>query len=123
MPIFEYVCKQCQHEFEALVFGQQKAECPKCKSKKLDRSFRSSRCRVRAVLLRKARCQRAAAVLAVILVVLERALRKTLTDIRCFTQPTCDRRRSPRPKPAAILRLRSLRGRLYYLISPNVLSY
>ena len=36
MPIFEYVCKQCQHEFEALVFGQQKAECPKCNSKKLE---------------------------------------------------------------------------------------
>jgi putative FmdB family regulatory protein len=36
MPIFEYVCKQCEHEFEALVFGQQKAECPKCKSKKLE---------------------------------------------------------------------------------------
>jgi putative FmdB family regulatory protein len=36
MPIFEYVCKQCDHEFEALVFGQQKAECPKCKSKKLE---------------------------------------------------------------------------------------
>jgi putative FmdB family regulatory protein len=36
MPIFEYVCKQCQHEFEALVFGQQKAECPQCKSKKLE---------------------------------------------------------------------------------------
>jgi putative FmdB family regulatory protein len=36
MPIFEYVCKECQHEFEALVFGQQKAECPKCRSKKLE---------------------------------------------------------------------------------------
>jgi putative FmdB family regulatory protein len=36
MPIFEYVCKQCQHEFEALVFGSQKAECPKCQSKKLE---------------------------------------------------------------------------------------
>lgn len=36
MPIFEYVCKQCNHEFEALVFGEQKAECPKCKSKKLE---------------------------------------------------------------------------------------
>jgi putative FmdB family regulatory protein len=36
MPIFEYVCKQCQHEFEAIVFGQQKAECPKCQSKKLE---------------------------------------------------------------------------------------
>jgi putative FmdB family regulatory protein len=35
MPIFEYVCKQCDHEFEALVFGSDKAECPKCHSKKL----------------------------------------------------------------------------------------
>jgi putative FmdB family regulatory protein len=36
MPIFEYVCKECQHEFEALVFGKQEAECPKCQSKKLE---------------------------------------------------------------------------------------
>ena len=35
MPIFEYVCKQCDHSFEALVMGSQKAECPKCQSKKL----------------------------------------------------------------------------------------
>ena len=36
MPIFEYICKECQHEFEALVFGKQEAECPKCQSKKLE---------------------------------------------------------------------------------------
>ena len=36
MPIFEYICNECQHEFEALVFGKQKAECPKCQSKKLE---------------------------------------------------------------------------------------
>jgi putative FmdB family regulatory protein len=36
MPIFEYICKECEHEFEALVFGKQKAECPKCASKKLE---------------------------------------------------------------------------------------
>jgi putative FmdB family regulatory protein len=36
MPIFEYVCKRCRHEFEALVFGKQKAECPKCQSRKLE---------------------------------------------------------------------------------------
>jgi putative FmdB family regulatory protein len=35
MPIFEYQCKECNHEFEALVYGGQKAECPKCHSKKL----------------------------------------------------------------------------------------
>ena len=36
MPIFEYVCQECQHEFEALVFGRDKAKCPKCQSKKLN---------------------------------------------------------------------------------------
>ncbi len=35
MPIFEYVCSNCNHEFEALVYGNQKAECPKCRGKKL----------------------------------------------------------------------------------------
>jgi putative FmdB family regulatory protein len=35
MPIFEYVCLNCDHEFEALVYGEQKAECPKCQGKKL----------------------------------------------------------------------------------------
>jgi putative FmdB family regulatory protein len=35
MPIFEYVCQECHYEFEALVFGREKAKCPKCESKKL----------------------------------------------------------------------------------------
>jgi putative FmdB family regulatory protein len=35
MPIFEYICKECDHEFEALVLGSDKASCPKCQSKKL----------------------------------------------------------------------------------------
>jgi putative FmdB family regulatory protein len=35
MPIFEYVCQKCKHQFEALVYGVQKAECPKCHAKKL----------------------------------------------------------------------------------------
>ena len=35
MPIFEYVCEQCDHEFEALVYGSGKPECPKCHGKKL----------------------------------------------------------------------------------------
>jgi putative FmdB family regulatory protein len=30
MPIFEYVCKKCEYQFEALVYGKQKAACPKC---------------------------------------------------------------------------------------------
>jgi putative FmdB family regulatory protein len=35
MPIFEYICKDCEHGFEALVYGSQKAECPKCHSRRL----------------------------------------------------------------------------------------
>src|SRR5580698_463505 len=35
MPIFEYICQECQHEFETLVFGRDKAKCPKCESQKL----------------------------------------------------------------------------------------
>jgi putative FmdB family regulatory protein len=35
MPIFEYVCSKCEHRFEALIFGSQKAACPKCQSKHL----------------------------------------------------------------------------------------
>jgi putative FmdB family regulatory protein len=35
MPIFEYVCSQCNHGFETIIYGNEKAECPKCHSKKL----------------------------------------------------------------------------------------
>jgi putative FmdB family regulatory protein len=35
VPIFEYICKDCQHGFETLVFGRDKASCPKCKGKNL----------------------------------------------------------------------------------------
>jgi putative FmdB family regulatory protein len=35
MPIFEYICKECDHQFEALVFGNKKTSCPKCSSKNL----------------------------------------------------------------------------------------
>ena len=39
MPIFEYVCKECAHSFEAIVNGGAKAQCPKCESKKLEQQF------------------------------------------------------------------------------------
>jgi len=35
MPIYEYLCRNCNHEFEALIYGTHKAECPKCHSRKL----------------------------------------------------------------------------------------
>ena len=31
MPIFEYRCKKCEHEFEELVFNRKaKINCPEC---------------------------------------------------------------------------------------------
>lgn len=36
MPIFEYRCEQCGHKFEAILFGEQKAECPSCHTRKLE---------------------------------------------------------------------------------------
>lgn len=39
MPIFEYICRDCEHEFEAIVLGSQAARCPKCESKKLDQQL------------------------------------------------------------------------------------
>jgi putative FmdB family regulatory protein len=38
MPIFEYRCKQCRHEFEALVLPQNPTPaCPECHSADLDK--------------------------------------------------------------------------------------
>lgn len=39
MPLYEYVCQECQHPFEALVFANESAECPECHSHKLERQM------------------------------------------------------------------------------------
>jgi putative FmdB family regulatory protein len=39
MPIFEYVCEECHHSFEALLYGDQKPECPKCHTAKLEQQL------------------------------------------------------------------------------------
>lgn len=39
MPIFEYVCRECNHRFELLVQGSVEASCPQCKTTKLDKQF------------------------------------------------------------------------------------
>jgi len=36
MPIFEYICQECHHPFEILVYGKEEAECPKCHASKLE---------------------------------------------------------------------------------------
>lgn len=37
MPMYEYVCKKCDHRFERFVQGRQRPKCPKCASGKLER--------------------------------------------------------------------------------------
>jgi len=39
MPIYEYACKKCGHEFEQLVRGDEKVACPACDSKQLQKKF------------------------------------------------------------------------------------
>lgn len=37
MPIFEYACRGCGHQFETLVRGSQTPPCPSCASLNLER--------------------------------------------------------------------------------------
>ncbi len=38
MPIYEYQCGKCDHEFEKLILSSSETiSCPKCKSKKVSR--------------------------------------------------------------------------------------
>jgi putative FmdB family regulatory protein len=37
MPILEYVCEDCAHQFETIVLGSREPACPACASKHLER--------------------------------------------------------------------------------------
>lgn len=38
MPIYEYTCKDCKHEFEELIFSQDEAvACPQCGSTRTEK--------------------------------------------------------------------------------------
>jgi putative FmdB family regulatory protein len=37
MPIFDFRCRKCGHEFEDLVMGSEQPACPRCGSKKLQK--------------------------------------------------------------------------------------
>lgn len=39
MPIYEYACQQCQHEFEVLLRGVETANCPQCEGDQLVKLF------------------------------------------------------------------------------------
>ena len=42
MPIYEYKCQKCGHEFEELVFEEKEIKCPKCNSKEIEKLIPSS---------------------------------------------------------------------------------
>jgi putative FmdB family regulatory protein len=39
MPLYEYSCTKCDHQFEALVFDGEQTECPACRSQKVERQL------------------------------------------------------------------------------------
>jgi putative FmdB family regulatory protein len=41
MPLFEFKCRRCGRQFESLVTGTRRAECPACGSEELDKQYSS----------------------------------------------------------------------------------
>lgn len=39
MPIYEYLCQGCNSQFEYLIEGSDKAACPSCESRKVERQL------------------------------------------------------------------------------------
>ena len=37
MPLYEYACKKCDHDFEMLVFNGEEVACPKCQASEVER--------------------------------------------------------------------------------------
>ena len=35
MPLFEYTCDDCRHQFEQLVSTERRPECPRCQGRRL----------------------------------------------------------------------------------------
>ncbi len=46
MPLFEYACSKCDTEFELLIRGKEKAQCPDCGTVKLEKLMSAAKGRV-----------------------------------------------------------------------------
>lgn len=50
MPLFEYQCQDCEHEFEVLVRAGEKPQCPTCESTQLEKLMSASAARINGAL-------------------------------------------------------------------------
>jgi len=50
MPLFEYRCQECDHDFEVLVRAGEKPECPTCHSGELEKLMSAASARVGSAL-------------------------------------------------------------------------
>jgi len=41
MPIFEYICQDCENRFEAIVSQERPPHCPSCQGSKLEQQYSS----------------------------------------------------------------------------------
>jgi putative FmdB family regulatory protein len=39
MPLYEYICRECRHEFETLVTASRQPACPRCESRDLEKQL------------------------------------------------------------------------------------
>ena len=39
MPIYEYICKRCEHRFEELVLGSEQPACPSCAAEQVEKQL------------------------------------------------------------------------------------
>lgn len=37
MPVYEYKCEDCGHEFEELTRGEEQVQCPECESEQVEK--------------------------------------------------------------------------------------
>lgn len=51
MPIYEYCCCKCQHQFEEIILSKEEGSpsCPKCKSEKVERLISTGNIRPKGI--------------------------------------------------------------------------